>query len=135
MLEILIPVSYLLAVLIHAKADAVKTKNGKPVNHLLGAFFYTAASLGLFLLFRQTSNATILQLIMLPLLTRAAFFDSLYNKFIGKHWLYEGTKKPKRKESIIDTIERIIGLPVGVYRLIYFAAYGIYLGIFIFQYK
>jgi len=138
-MEFIIPISYLILVAIHAYCDKVRTKNDKPVSHGWGSFYYVMASICLLYAYGYWVYPEHpffpAELFILPILTRAAFFDPLYNKFIGKHWLFEGVKKSKRLESWFDRLERNIGLPTAVYRLAYLAAYFIYLGIYIFQYK
>ncbi len=66
-----------------------------------------------------------LPLIILPLVTRAAFYDGLLNLFRGKPFLYEG--QISKKKSVIDWIEDKIGLPIWFFRLFYSLTYISYL--------
>jgi hypothetical protein len=67
----------------------------------------------------------ILPLIILPIVTRLAFFDIVLNFWRGNNWLYEG--EISKKKSFWDYIENRIGLPVYVYRIIYLLMYIIYI--------
>jgi len=123
---VIVLISYLFGVVVHAWADAQRTDNQKPVSHILGSLLYIGYCLILFIIWGELPQTKVIDLIALPALTRAAFFDPLYNRLIGKGWLYEGVPKPKNKSSLIDRIEKWLGLPVWFYRLFYFAAYLIY---------
>lgn len=132
----LIPVFYLLMVAAHAFIDSVKIKKGIVIRHNTESYFFAATC---FLIFFPLLDAMPdevgywhpLPLILFPLLTRLAFFDGLLNMMINKPWLYEGVKKPKDKESWFDRLERNIGLPVWLYRLIYIVLYLSYLVIYL----
>lgn len=136
----IIPFVAFAVVLAHALIDRRTTiVKQKPVRHLRGAFYYCLVWIVLFFVFFFISGksfvSTAVPVVLFAFLTRVSFFDPLYNFSIGKGILFEGTVKKKRDTSIIDTIEKSIGWPVWVYRIIYFAVYFIYLGIYIYQYK
>lgn len=127
--EYLIPIIYLIIIASHAIIDAIKIKRGIIINHNLESAIYIIISilLGAVILIFGTSGKALLPLILFPIVTRAAFFDALLNSLTGRHWLYEGVPKPKSKESLWDRIERQIGLPTALYRIIYLLVYGIWL--------
>lgn len=127
MLEFIVLISYLFGVALHAYIDGWRTvKYGRAFSHWPGTFLYTGYSILLFIIWGELPQTKVIDLIALPVLTRAAFYDPLFNRIIGKSWLYEGVPKPKKKMSLIDRIEKRIGLPVWFYRLFYIAAYLIY---------
>lgn len=124
-----IPLVYLLLVIAHTIIDwyTIKKRQQK-VNHKKGMYYYCAASFFLFFplidsfpLF--TNFYQPIPLIVFPIVTRAAFFDPLLNWFLGQHFLFEGVEKPEADKSWWDRLEAKIGLPVIVYRIIYFSLY------------
>ena len=134
----MIPLAYILLVVAHAWYDSKEIKKGVAVNHKKESIWYGAACFLLIWIFiwakyhfRINTVWQIVPPVAFPLLTRAAFFDPILNKLIGKSWLYEGVKKPKDKESWFDRLERNIGLPTWVYRILYWTAYVTYLIIYL----
>jgi hypothetical protein len=121
---------YLAGVLIHAGADAVRTDRDKPIDHSRGSIMYGTAAIILFIILFIFKTFAWHELIALPLLTRLAFFDPLYNLFIGQNFFYEGVPKRLEDESWWDRQERYLGLPIIVYRLFYLSIYVWYLIIF-----
>jgi len=128
----LIPSIYLVIIIAHAWYDSYQSKKGIYIKHLRESYIYCLLCLVLFFVLGELTTTKILPLILFPLLTRAAFFDPLYNLFTGNHFLFEGVNKGKKDKSFFDELEARINLPVFVYRFIYFIAYLIYLGIYIF---
>ncbi len=121
---------YLAGVIIHAGADAIRTDRDKAVDHITGSIFYGIGAVTLFVLLIFTSESQWHELIALPLLTRLALFDPLYNLFIGKNFFYEGVPKRLEDESWWDRQERKSGLPIVAYRIFYLAIYVWYLIVF-----
>jgi len=122
----MLPLTYILLVLLHAYYDSTEIKKGIIIDHFRESIYYLFAFMLLGVAFKLTLGGEVLPLILFPLLARAAFFDPLLNLFIGKGWLFEGVSKPKSKESWWDRLERQIGLPVWVYRIIYILAFVSY---------
>jgi len=131
---IVIPAVAFAVVLAHALIDRHTTiVKQKPVRHKRGVYYYCLVWFVLFWpLFYYSPESlypivTGLPIILFAFLTRLAFFDPLYNKFIKKGFLYEGVEKKKSDRSFFDWAEKKIGWPVWVYRIIYFVAYLGYL--------
>jgi len=134
-MEALIPIIYFLIVVTHAYIDYRKIKiKGQSIKHKTESFYYILVCFILFWVLAELAQAPILPLILFPLFTRAAFLDPFLNWFCGNHFLYEGMTKRNRDKSFFDNLEKSLGLPVAVYRIIYFALYIIWTGIYIFLY-
>lgn len=130
-MTILIPAIYLLIVIAHAYIDyyIIEVKK-KTIRHKTGMYYYALVCFVLFWVIFVLFDVGYLPVILFPLLTRAAFFDPALNLFRGKGILYEGEPKKKSDRSFFDDLEKSIGWPVWVYRIIYFAAYLAYLIIY-----
>lgn len=68
-------------------------------------------------------------IVLFAVLTRAAFYDPLLNILRGKPITYEGTIN--KEKSKIDDWENKTGLSAMAFRVIYLAAYIIYLIIYL----
>lgn len=121
----LLPIIYLLIVASHASVDCYLIKvRHKTINHKFEAAIYILICIILGAVALITGFGwELLPLILFPIITRAAFFDPLLNWFRGLHWLYEGSGG----NSYWDRLERQIGLPVALYRIIYLLVYGAWL--------
>lgn len=106
--------------------DAFTDKNTN-VNHTRGALLYATACSIIGLILLITQHATWYDILIFPLITRAAFFDPILNLMRGKNILYEGVKKPKGKRSWYDEFERKLDLSTFSLRIIYLAVYMSYL--------
>jgi hypothetical protein len=119
-----IPSIYLALVIIHAKYHAyLIIKKNRVIKSKQKVFEWSLASFICFWVLLTWS--TIAALIILPIVTRLAFFDTLLNLSRKKRWLYESKSK-----SGWDAIERRIGLPTWVYRILYIIMYVVYLLIY-----
>jgi hypothetical protein len=123
----MIPLIYFIIVVAHAYIDSKKIKKGIRIRHKTELYFYALVSFVLFWALAELTAAPIVSLILFPLLTRAAFFDPVLNFLIGKHFLFEGVEKKKSDTSFWDNLEKSIGMPTVVYRIIYFVLYIIHL--------
>lgn len=130
-METIIALVYFLGVLAHAVGDSIRTKRRLAVDHMHGTILYGAGAIIMGILLLIIAKVEWYHLIALPLTARAAWFDPLYNVFIGKNFLYEGVPKPMDKESWWDRQERKIGLPTVVYRVFYLLLWAGYLFVFI----
>jgi hypothetical protein len=121
---IFIPPIYILLNIIHAWWHwYLIVKQNKTITSSQKAFEYGLISLLTFIPLLAFEKA--LPLIILPILTRAAFYDGLLNLFRGKAFLYEG--QISKKKSVVDWIEDKIGLPTIIFRLLYALIYIGYL--------
>ena len=77
------------------------------------------------------SGVAVVPLILFCILTRLAFFDSFLNILRGKPLSYEGDIN--RKKSFYDWFEDKTGLPIMFLRVVYLAAFLIYLIIYLRQ--
>lgn len=121
-MEYITPLTYLALVFIHAYYDS---KHIKTIDHKAEAAVYIIICALVGVVF--VGKIKVISIILFPLLTRAAFFDPLFNWLIGNHFLYEGVYKPKNKRSLFDWLELKIGLPVFIYRIVYFIIYLIHI--------
>lgn len=123
-MEFIIPTIFILIVVAHALIDAYQIeKKGIYINHFKEGCYYALVCVVVSFVLWKLGNHW-LSLAIFPLITRMAFFDGLLNLFRGKKFLYEG------KASLVDRIERAIGLPTWFMRMFYFAAYIVYLIIY-----
>lgn len=127
-MEYLIPFIYFLVVLIDAIINwyLIEKKNIK-INHIAEGFYYSLASLILFIVIFGVTDIRASPLIIFPLITRLAFFDPLLLLFRKKPLSYEGGIKPEKEKSLYDRIEKLIGIDIIWLRLIYGLAYITYI--------
>ena len=99
------------------------------VNHIRGAIVYGVICAVIAWPLLQWTDARLLDVILLPLLTRAAIFDPVFYLMKGKYRgiFFEEVKKIGGEKSIIDNLERKLGLSVFWMRVIYFVLYIAYL--------
>ena len=71
------------------------------------------------------SGGQVVPLILFCFLTRLAFFDAFLNIFRGLPLTYEG--QISKKKSFYDWFEQQTGLPIMFLRVVYLAAFLIYL--------
>ena len=122
--KIIIPVVYLVLVILHAwyHAYLIEEKN-RLITSKQKIWEWGLTSLIFFVSFAML--VPIVSLIILPIVTRLAFFDIVLNWWRGENWLYEGVIS--KKKSIWDYIEDKIGLPTWFYRILYLVMYAVYL--------
>jgi hypothetical protein len=119
-MDIMIPIIYFVLVLAHAKYHAyLIVKKNKTIKSYQKVVEWGLASAICFFLLLKYSGW--LPLVILPIVTRLAFFDTALNLFRKKNWLYE------KASGGVDGFEKKIGLPTWAFRLIYFAMYIVYL--------
>jgi len=117
---LLIPV---IAVVIDACTDKKQILN---VKHLRGAIIYSLAVAAPYLFF--INAVSFYHLIIIPVLTRAAYFDTFLNILTGNPFTYNGYKLNK-KRSLIDRVEDATGLSIFWLRVSYIVlhiGYSIY---------
>lgn len=117
----MIPVIYLLLVIAHAYYDSIQIKKGIFIKHRRELFYYALACFILFWVL--LSSSSVLPLIMLPLITRLAWFDVALNLFRGKTFTYEGSSKDKRDYSFFDWLESWSNISIFWLRILYVVKY------------
>jgi len=104
-------------------------KNNELIKSKRKTLEYALASIlaGLIILILSGWQLTplIFHLIAFCILTRLAFYDAFLNIFRGLPLTYEGTIS--KKKSLYDWIEDKLGLPIMFLRVVYLAAFLIYL--------
>lgn len=116
------PILYLIINIVDAWSD-----RNINVNHRRGALLYATASAIVSIPLLITQNLSWLDVISLPILTRAAFFSPILNIMRGKSILYTSAKKSKGQGSVIDELERRLGISTFWLRIIYLTAYLAYI--------
>ena len=124
-----IPLVYILINLIQAIWHSYLIKKNRLI--LLGqkTIEYGIASILAGLVLKLIFRVELIPLILFCLLTRLAFFDPFLNVLRGKPIAYEG--EIKRSKSFYDWFEDQTGLPTMFLRVVYLAAFLIYLIIWI----
>lgn len=119
--KIIIAIIPAIAVIIDAYTDKIDILN---VKHLRGVVIYAVAVAFPYSFFIQSTS--ILSLILIPILTRAALFDIALNLMTGNSFTYNGdSSNPHR--SIIDKLEDKTGFSIFTLRIIYLTIYIGYL--------
>lgn len=124
-MEFITPLVYLIVNIIDAWTDRKRI-----VKHKRGAYIYAAICLIVAWPLLDFTNVELWDVILFPLLTRAAFFDTARNLFAKQNWLYEGDKN-KIDKSFFDEFEAWLGISTFWLRIIYFVAYIIYLIVYL----
>ena len=121
----MIPLTYILINLIHSVWHSYLIKKGRLIFSGQKVIEYTIASILAGLLLKFTGGAKAIPLILFCFLSRLAFFDAFLNIFRGLPLTYEGTIS--KKKSLYDWVEDKLGLPIMFLRVVYLAAFLIYL--------
>lgn len=125
----MIPLTYILINLIQAVWHNYLIKKNRLIQSGQKIIEYTIASILAGLLLKFTGGAKVIPLILFCVLTRLAFYDAFLNILRGKDLFYEG--QISKKKSLWDWIENKVGLPVWVFRIVYFLAFFVYLIIYL----
>lgn len=107
----------MVAVVIDTYTDGIDMLN---VKHLRGAVLYIIGVAFPYSFF--VKDVSLHHLIIIPILSRAAFFDPILNLFTGNPFNYNGYKDNQNR-SLIDKIEDWTGLSIFWLRIIYIALY------------
>ena len=121
----MIPLTYILINLIQAVWHSYLIKKNRLIKSCQKIAEYGILSLLAGVVLKAALGCPMLPLILFCILTRLAFFDSFLNILRGKPLSYEG--EISRKKSFYDWFELQTGLPVLFLRVVYLAAFLIYL--------
>lgn len=125
----MIPLVYILINLIQAVWHSYLIKKNRLIQSGQKIIEYSIASILAGVILINFPGGKFLPLILFCILTRLAFFDPLLNILRGKPIAYEG--EIKKKKSFYDWFEDQTGLPTMFLRVVYLAAFLIYLIIWI----
>ncbi len=121
----MIPLIFILINLFHALWHSYLIKK----NHLIKSgqkiIEYSLLSILAGVALKMVLGCKLLPLILFCFLTRLAFFDAFLNIFRGLPLTYEG--QIKKGKSFGDWLENQTGLPIMFLRVVYLAAFLIYL--------
>ena len=121
----MIPLTYILINLIQAVWHSYLIKKNRLIMSGQKTIEYSVVSILAGLVLKLVFRVELIPLILFCLLTRLAFFDSFLNILRGKPLSYEG--EIKKKKSFYDWFEQQTGLPIMFLRVVYLAAFLIYL--------
>ena len=121
----MIPLVYILINLIQAVWHSYLIKKNRLILSGQKTIEYAIASILVGLVLKLIFRVELIPLILFCLLTRLAFFDPFLNICRGLPLTYEG--EIKKKKSFVDWFERQTGLPIMFLRVVYLAAFLIYL--------
>ena len=121
----MIPLVYILINLIQAVWHSYLIKKNRLILSGQKTIEYAIASILAGVILKVVLGCSILPLILFCILTRLAFFDPFLNLFRGLPLNYEG--EIKKKKSFYDWFEQQTGLPIMFLRVVYLAAFLIYL--------
>jgi len=125
----LIPITYILINLLQAVWHWYLIKKNRLIQSGQKIIEYSVLSILAGVILKSVLGCKLLPLILFCVLTRLAFFDAFLNILRGKDLLYEG--EISKRKSWTDWVENKIGLPVWVFRIIYFVAFFVYLIIYL----
>jgi hypothetical protein len=125
-----IPAVFMLLAIAHACLDAywIEERNVLIDNKRKKkeSLYYISVNVALALVFFVAFKTPVYFLVLFPLFCRAALFDPFLNAFRGEKFFYEGRPdKPDSEKGVWDKLEKSLGWPVLVYRVIYLAALAI----------
>jgi hypothetical protein len=121
----LIPLTYILINLIQAVWHSYLIRKNRLIQSGQKIIEYSVASILAGVILYSFSGGKLLPLILFCILTRLAFFDSFLNVLRHKPLSYEG--EIKKGKSFGDWLENKTGLPIMFLRVVYLAAFLIYL--------
>ena len=121
----MIPLIYILLNLIHALWHSYLIKKNRLIQSGQKIIEYSIVSILAGVILKIVLGCKLLPLILFCFLTRLAFFDPFLNVLRGKPISYEG--EIKKKKSFYDWFEQQTGLPIMFLRVVYLAAFLIYL--------
>jgi len=121
----MIPLIYILINLIQAVWHSYLIKKNRLILSGQKTIEYSVVSILAGLVFKLIFRVELIPLILFCLLTRLAFFDSFLNVLRHKPLSYEG--EIKKGKSFGDWLENKTGLPIMFLRVVYLAAFLIYL--------
>ena len=121
----MIPLVYILINLIQAVWHSYLIKKNRLIKSGQKIIEYSIVSILAGVILISFPGGKLLPLILFCILTRLAFFDSFLNILRGLPLTYEG--QIKKGKSFYDWFETQTGLPIMFLRVIYLAAFLIYL--------
>lgn len=120
-----LPLVYLAIVVFHCLIDAYQIeKKGIYINHFKEGCYYGLVCAIVSCILYFVLHLPLSPLIVLPLVTRLAFFNPLLNIFRGKKLNYIGTR------SWFDKIETSLNISPSVFIFLFIAIYILYLIIY-----
>lgn len=121
--------TYLISLLTYVLINVVDAYTDRRivVNHKRGAIVYALICAVIAWPLTELTAATWLDVCVLPLITRLAFFDPVFYLLKGKYRGIFFEEVKKINGSWIDDLEKSIGLPVIWARIIYLLIYVLYL--------
>ena len=121
----MIPIIYILLNLIHALWHSYLIKKNRLIKSGQKIIEYCLLSILAGSTILILSGGQVVPLILFSVLTRLAFFDAFLNVLRGLPLTYEG--QIDKKKSFGDWLENKTGLPIMFLRVVYLAAFLIYL--------
>src|SRR6188768_2303099 len=121
----MIPLTYILLNLIHALWHSYLIKKNRLIKSGQKIIEYSIVSILAGVILISFPGGKLLPLILFCILTRLAFFDSFLNILRGLPLTHEG--QIKKGKSFYDWFEDQTGLPIMFLRVVYLAAFLIYL--------
>ena len=119
------PLTYILINLIQAVWHSYLIKKNRLIKSGQKIIEYSIVSILAGVILISFPGGKLLPLILFCILTRLAFFDSFLNILRGLPLTYEG--QIKKGKSFYDWFEDQTGLPIMFLRVVYLAAFLIYL--------